>query len=299
MRFFVYQFGHKRTAHERPREDRAKAKPQAVRFVLFKHVRVDVLFDRQVMSGGLQVLAYGRDINVVRAQVFEQSLHFVARLSKPDHETGFRKHLRRVQPRAPQHVERLPVVRLRAHPSIKARHCFDVVIESVGSRIKYSVKRVPISFEVGRKDFDFCLRQAAADCVNGSREMLGPAVGQFVAIDRSDDDVTERELSRSFGHLFRLSSERVHRQPPACFDRAEAATARADVAQYHESGRAARKAIISIRASRFFANGMQPASAKHLFQFMIGFDVALRLAKPFGQSRPAFRSQSFDLNKHI
>ena len=93
-------------------------------------------------------------------------------------------------------------------------------------------------------------------------------------------------LGRRFGDLYGLAGERLKRQPAPCLDRAEPAASRADITQDHKCSRAARKAIIPIRAAGLLADRMKPASSKHLLQPVIGLDVADRLSEPLRKSRP-------------
>ena len=66
-----------------------------------------------------------------------------------------------------------------------------------------------------------------ADCADGLGEVLGPAVGQAVAVDRGDDDVVEAELGQGVGDAPGL--ERVEGVGAAGGDVAEVAAAGANL----------------------------------------------------------------------
>jgi len=99
--------------------------------------------------------------------------------------------------------------------------------------------------------------------------------------------------------LFRLLAQRIHRQSAAGLNRAESATARADVTEDHESRGASREAVVPIRAPSFFADGVKAAGAQHFLQLVIGLDTAAGFTQPLRQTRSRLPLKSFDLNKHI
>jgi hypothetical protein len=100
------------------------------------------------------------------------------------------------------------------------------------------------------------LRQTIVHDLDASLVVAGPAVGQIIAIDDCDYDVLELHALYGSGKLFRLI--RIWRLWIAeRLDAAEPATARALFPGDHERGRAARPAIVQIRAVSFLANRMQ------------------------------------------
>ena len=64
-------------------------------------------------------------------------------------------------PRERQHVERLPVIGLRPHAPVQARHRLHVVIEDVRAGVEHARHGVEIAAEIGRQHFDARLGQRA------------------------------------------------------------------------------------------------------------------------------------------
>ena len=52
-----------------------------------------------------------------------------------------------------QHVERLPVVGLRAHARVQARHGLHVVVEDVRAGVEHARHGVEVAAEIGREHF--------------------------------------------------------------------------------------------------------------------------------------------------
>ena len=83
----------------------------------------------------------------------------------------------------------------------------------------------------------------------------GAAVGQFVAGDAGDDAVPQAHLRDGLGDARGLAEVELGR--PAGLDRAEVAGARADVAEDHHGGGAARPALAEVRALRALADRVE------------------------------------------
>jgi hypothetical protein len=126
--------------------------------------------------------------------------------------------------------------------------------------------------------------------------VISTAVGQLVAIHRSDYHVAQFQLSRRFGNLIGLVEELFDEHASTGFDRTKATAPRAHVPEDHEGRSASGETVVAIWAARFFADSVKASRAQHLFEVMVGFDVALRLTKPLGKSRPWL--WSFELNEH-
>ena len=75
----------------------------------------------------------------------EQRAHFAVGFAQSHHEAGFGEHVGGVAAGEAQHVERLPVIGLRAHPAVEARHGFHVVIEDVRAGIEHAGDGVEVS----------------------------------------------------------------------------------------------------------------------------------------------------------
>ncbi len=94
-----------------------------------------------------------------------------------------------------------------------------------------------------------------------ARDVRGAAVEQIVAIDHREDDVLQLEPRDGPGHVLRLAAvdgaARV-----AGGDGAEAAAARADVAEEHDGRRPLGPALADVRAARLLAHGVEIEGAE-------------------------------------
>src|SRR5687767_8421616 len=81
------------------------------------------------------------------------------------------------------------------------------------------------------------------------------AVAQIVAVDTGDHDVFQPERGDRVAEVAGLV--RIGRQRTAVSDVAERASARAEVAEDHESRRALAEAFADVRARRFLADRVQ------------------------------------------
>ncbi len=87
-------------------------------------------------------------------------------------------------------------------------------------------------------------------------KMLGAAVGQVIARDRSNHHVSQAQSHGRFGHAVRLIG--FQRLGLALGHGAKSAGPRADVAQDHEGGRLLRPALHAVGALGAFAHRFQP-----------------------------------------
>ncbi len=117
--------------------------------------------------------------------------------------------------------------------------------------------RVVSAVEVGRQDFD---RRAGrlADGQDATPEVLRAAVGEVVAGDGRDDDVSQAEPRAGFGEAFGFVVRDGLRM--SALHRAEAARAGADVAEHHERRRAAGPALRAVGAAAALADRFKPSS---------------------------------------
>src|SRR5215831_13103202 len=114
--------------------------------------------------------------------------------------------------------------------------------------------------------------------------MRGSAIGKIVAINTGDHHVAQSHLlshPRDVSWLFRVEYPGMS----AFGNRAEAASARAQVAENHEGGGAAMEAFVKIGTARRFTNRMQIEAPELGFQIVNRLKVMLRLAKPVRQAR--------------
>src|SRR5580698_10300730 len=104
--------------------------------------------------------------------------------------------------------------------------------------------------------------------------MLRPAVGKIVAVDGSNYHMPKPEPRHRAADIFRLIRVERARQTRAHI--AEGAGARAGVAHNHHRGVTMGPAFPDIRATRLFADGVQPEFADDLARLLI-FAAARRL----------------------
>ena len=110
---------------------------------------------------------------------------------------GLRQHVRPSGACAnAQHVERLAVVGLRAHPAVQPRHRLHVVVEDVRPGVEHARDRVEVAAEIRRQHFDARLGQRAPHLAHGLGEVVRAAVRQVVAIHAGDHDVAQLHLAR-------------------------------------------------------------------------------------------------------
>ena len=116
-------------------------------------------------------------------------------------------------------------------------------------------QRVGIAFAVGDQKFDGRAGIHFPNRVDCRREHGGATVRKIVARDACDDGVREPENSDRFGNsagLVGIDGERL-----ACIDEAEAACARASIAEDHERRGPLRPAFVDVRTAGLFADRVQ------------------------------------------
>src|SRR5690606_4946747 len=233
----------------------------------FEFLGRHVFFDLVVLAGGLQVLADGEEIDVRHAQIVHQLEHFVARFAKAHHDAGLGEHLRVELFYALKQADRVEIAGAGTDREVFRRHGFEIVVEDVGLGGDDDLKRAFLAQEVRRQDLDGGARVAGADGEDHVGEMPGTAIGQIVAIDRSDDDMFEAELFDGLGDVFGFVGVEGGRQAGAHV--AEGAGAGADFAHDHHGGVLFRPALADIGAAGFLADGDQPVLADDLLGFAI------------------------------
>src|SRR4051812_19696244 len=243
-------------AHERAGRDVLEA--ERIRGALEggELVRVPVAHDRQVLLRRPQVLADGEDLDVVLAQDAERLDELLLRLAEPDHEARLRRDRVAAQLLGvAQDTAGAQELRPAPCERIEARDDLDVVVEDVGPLGDDLCERHLLAAEVGREHLDLAARRLAADLADDADERAGAVVGQVVAVDARDHRVAEphpRDRPRDAGRLERVVPRRL-----AGLDVAEAAPARARVAEDHERRRPAVPAVADVRAGRLLADGVE------------------------------------------
>ncbi len=253
----------------------------------------------EVAAGGLEVLSDGGDLGTGGVEIAEQGFHFRSGFAEADHKAGLHERRRGVTPRESEDVQGLAIFRLGAHAGIEARHGFHIVIEDVGRGIEHAGHGIEVAAEIRREDFDAGGGQGAADLANGFGEMVGAAIRKIVAIDAGDHDVAEVHVTRHASNVGGLGGIEADVMLPGIefADAAEAAAARAKLAENHESGGAAVKALVDIGAARFLADGMEVEFAEAALQVIEGLEMGFAFARPFGQTG-AFGRRSVVPNLH-
>ncbi len=173
-----------------------------------------------------------------------------------------------------QHAAGARELRAAARERVQARDDLDVVVEDVGALGDDLGERHLLALEVGGEHLDLAAGRLAADLADDADEGGGALVGQVVAVDGGDDRVAQahaRDRARDAGGL-----ERVVPGGLAGLDVAEAAAARAGVAEDHERGGAALPALADVRAGGLLADGVQVLRADQLGQLAVALAAGRR-----------------------
>src|ERR1700752_3193740 len=80
-----------------------------------------------------------------------------------------------------------------AHLAIEARNRLGVVVENVRLDREDGIEGIPIAAEIGNEHFDFAVRDAPANFLDGTGKDAGAAVGLVVAIAAGDDGIAQAE----------------------------------------------------------------------------------------------------------
>ena len=215
-----------------------------------------------------------------RPQVGQHVEQLLGRFAQAEHQAALGDGRRRAPLDVGQQVEAALVRRPAPHLLVQARDRFHVVVVDLRRRRQHGIHRGQVAEEVGRQHLDgrpgpLAHRQDAA------AEVVGAAVGQVVARHGGDDDVAQAQPVRA------PRPRGPARRPPALrrslVDRTEAARPRADVAENHERGGAARVALGPVGAAGVFANRLQP----QLAQQPLGEEVAVARAAAGASARTA------------
>ena len=177
--------------------------------------------------------------------------------------TSLAAHLLRVL----QHAAGAQELRAAPRDRVEPRHDLDVVVEDVGPLGDHLRERHLLAAEVGRQHLDLALRRLHADRADHADEGGGAVVGQVVAVDARDDRVAQahlRDRARDARGLERVVPRRL-----AGLHVAEAAAARAGVAEDHERRGAALPALADVRAGGLLADGVQVLLLDHRRQVAV------------------------------
>ena len=183
-----------------------------------------------------------------------------------------------------QHAQRLLVVGLGTDALVETRDRFHVVVVDVGAGIEDAGDGGEVAVKVRGEHFDASLGESAFNGSDGGGPMMGAAIGEFVAIDGSDDDVAAIEGDGHAGYVFGLVGIdlKLHFERVGLGDGTKAAAARAEVAENHEGGRAAIEAFVDVGAAGGFADRMEVETPEIGFEMGDGFEMGLAVAQPGG-----------------
>ena len=256
-----------RGAHQRAALDPFEANPQAVLLDLGKLLRRVVAGDGQVFLARLQILAHRQDIHAPVALVAHHLLDLFQRFAQADHDAALDQHLR-VKPPGIAECGRRPLVAvLRLDGLEQARHRLDVVVEDLWPGLHDDLERFQAALEIGDQHFHRAAGVQLTDAPDDHGEDRRAAVLAVIAVDRGDHGVLQIHRLDRLGHALRLQP--IQRRGPAALDIAEAAGARAHIAEHQKGGRARAPAFAHIGAHRFFADGVQRLGAHQALQPLI------------------------------
>ena len=223
-----------------------------------------------MLARRLQILADGQEIDIGGAQVVHQLEHLVALLAEPHHDPGLGEHARVDLLDLLQQADRRKIARARPDCEVLRRHGLEVMIEHVGLGGDDRRQHARFAQEIRRQDLDRGRRAERADRTDCLREVLGAAVGEIVAVDRSHHHMMQSELRGRLGDAKRLAWIERARQPG--LDVAEGARPRAGVAHDHEGRVLLFPALADIGAASFFADGVEPIAPDD----GVGIEIAAR-----------------------
>src|SRR3954454_9551160 len=266
-------------AHERPGGDVVEAQLVGGGLQRLELVGMPIAHDRQVALAGPQVLADGEDLHAVLAQLAERVDHLLEALAEPDHEAGLRRHLVAAHLLGVgEHAQRARPCRPAPGDAVQARDGLDVVVEDGRALGDDLGQRHLVALEVRGENLDLAAWRLAADLADHADERARPLVGQVVAVDAGDDRVAQPHAGDAPGDARGL--ERVVPRRLTGLDVAEAAAARARVAEDHERGRAALPALADVRARRFLADRVQVLGADQVGQLAVARAAGRRDLEP-------------------
>src|SRR5208282_3488439 len=158
-------------------------------------------------------------------------------------------------------------------------HSLRVVVQDVGLDGEDGIESVPVSAKIGDEDFHLTAGNAVADFLDSTGKDASAAVRLIVAIDACDDGITQAHARDGFGNTQRF----VFIRRPSGFaggNRAEAAGARANIAENHEGGGAMLPAFAHVGAAGRFANGMKVKGTHDTLEVVVAIAAKKLHAQP-------------------
>lgn len=263
---------------------------------------MDPAVDREVVAGGLEVLADGDDVARVAAglvvlvagsgvvcghrdEVVEHVEDFFFAFTDADHDAGLGDGALCFD--AFEEFHRALIAGAWSHGWMTAADGLEVVGDDVGLRVDDHLERGFVAFEVSDEDLD----GHVGACFSGSQNGFGPdpcaAVGDIIAVHGGDDDVLESSASEGFSDSSWFVF--VDCGGFAGFDIAESAGAGAGVSQDHDGRDPARPALSHVGTRGFFADGVE----------VVGVDVGFGGAEVLAAGEFGFEPAWFLLDAQV
>jgi len=242
-------------AHQRARLHVAETHRDAQPLQLAELIGGVVARDREVSSGGPQVLAQREDVDPLGTQVLHRDQQLVPFFAQPadDARLGEEPGIELLGPA--QQLERPGVAPPGPRQAVQPLDRLEVVVEDVRTRRDGDAQCRLAPLEVRNQHLDRGLGEPPPDLGNARREDFRPTVRQVIAVDASDHDVLQAHPGHRFGEPPGLS--RIERTRGPVGDRAVGAVPRAHVAQDHERGRSVFPALTDVGTVRFLAHRVQ------------------------------------------
>ena len=236
----------------------------------------------------------GENVAVHRRKVAEDLQQLAGLFAEANHDPGFSDTSGIQLFGVFEQAQSALVARSRAHHAIEARDGFGVVVEHFGAGIDDNPNCFGLSLEVWDQDFDLAAWSLAANLVDDHGEGSCAADQIVVAVNAGDDGVLQAENRDGFGDAARLVEVDGFRT--AFGYRAEAAAARAEVAQHHEGGGLVLPALADVGAMSAFADGVQVERARQPLEVVVVLAHGRAGLEPLGFGRWSLADR-FDLNE--
>jgi hypothetical protein len=235
---------------------------------------------REVVLGGPEVLADGKYVHVVIAQVAHRLVYFLFHFAEADHKTALGQTLGVELLGVAEYLQGALVLGLRADRVVEAGDRLDVVVEGVGAGVYDGLYCVAIPLEIWGKDLDGAAGDFFPDRAYGPGEDRSPTVRELVAVDARDHGVLEAHLLGGVGHAMRLVE--VQLRGLTGEHGAEAARTGTDVAEDHERGGAVVPALADVRAAGLLAHRVEVEAAHGLLDIPVDLAVGDARLQPLG-----------------
>ncbi len=262
---------------------------------------------RQMVAAGAEILADGEDVDLAVGEVTEDLQELVHLLAHAydDAGLGYKRRGSREQGVGSRETvllgfgEELQAALVAASgfgDAVEAGDGLDVVVQDLGAGGYDHAAGFGDALEIGREDFDLGAGGLFTDLLDDVDEGLGGTEVVIIAVDAGDDGVGEAELGYGVGDAGGLGV--VDRLGAALGDGAEAAAARAEVAEHHEGGRLVIPALADVRAVGGLADGVQVELAGEFLERVEGLTHGSAGLEP-GRLGDRFVGRQVDLDEGV